>query len=293
MPHTTAQSWSIGEMKLTAVVEMEGPVPPQAFFVEPTQEDIQRHRWLVPHYAKTDGRILLRIQALVLETGGRATIVDTCVGNDKQRALVPFWTNLQTPFLRRLAEAGFERTRVDTVIHTHLHADHVGWDTMLVGGAWVPTFPNARHLYTQRELDHWTAPEQRAVEDVHADSVAPILAAGLADIVAEDHEVAPGVTLEPSTGHTPGHVSVRLRSRGVEAVFTGDLMHHPVQCSEPGWSEHGDWDADLARATRRRFLRAAAESGVLVIGTHFPSLPVGRVVADGAVWRFEPEVEAK
>ena len=291
MPHATVQSWSIGDMKLTAVVEMEGPVPPQAFFVEPTQADIQKHEWLVPHYAKADGRILLPIQALVLETGGRTIVVDTCVGNDKQRALVPFWTNLQTPFLQRLAEAGYERTRVDTVIHTHLHADHVGWDTMLADGAWMPTFPNARHLYTQRELDHWSAPAQRAVEDVHADSVAPILAAGLADIVAEDHEVAPGVTLEPSTGHTPGHVSVRLRSGGVEAVITGDVMHHPVQCAEPEWSEHGDWDADLARATRRRFLSDAAQSGVLVIGTHFPTLPVGRILADGDLWRFEPEKE--
>lgn len=287
----TMQRWAIGDMRLTSIVEMEGPVPPEAFFAEPHAEDIQRHEWLVPHYAKPDGRIVLRIQALVLETGGRRIVVDTCVGNGKTRALVPFWSNLQTPFLERFAAAGFERESIDTVIHTHLHADHCGWDTMWVDSAWVPTFPRARHLYTRRELDFWIAPEQRALEDVHADSVEPIFAAGLADIVPEDFEVAPGVTLEPSNGHTPGHVSVRLRSRGVEAVITGDLMHHPVQCSEPEWSEHGDWNADIARATRRRFLAESERSRVIVIGTHFANLPVGRIEAHGDVWRFTPVAE--
>src|SRR5262249_2168470 len=142
---------------------------------------------------------------------------------------------LQTPFLRRFAEAGFDRERIDVVVHTHLHADHVGWDTMLVDGEWRPTFPNARHLYTQRELDYWIAPEQRNVEDVYADSIAPIFAAGLADIVDEHHEISPGLRLEPTVGHTPGHVSLRIHTTGQEAVITGDIMHHPVQCSEPQW----------------------------------------------------------
>ena len=132
------------------------------------------------------------------------------------------------------------------------------------------------------------AAEQRASEDVYADSVAPIFAAGLADIVDEDHELAPGLRLESTRGHTPGHVSLRLHSAGQEAVITGDLMHHPVQCSEPQWREHGDWDADMARETRRRFLAGAAQSGVLVIGTHFPTLPAGRIVASEDAWRFEP-----
>lgn len=282
------QRWRIGDATLTAVVEMEGPVPPEFFFAEPKAEDIQKHGWLVPHFATEDGRVILRIQALVVEAAGRCIVVDPCVGNGKQRAMVPFWSNLQTPFLARLAAAGVDRECVDTVVHTHLHADHIGWDTMLVDGVWVPTFPAARHLYTQREIDYWRSPEQRTVEDSYADSIEPIFAAGLADVVAEDHEVGPGLRLESTRGHTPGHVSLRLHSAGVEAVITGDLMHHPVQCSEPQWREHGDWDADIARDTRRRFLEESARSRVLVIGTHFPNLPAGHIVAHGSTWRFEP-----
>lgn len=284
------QRWRVGELTITSVVEMEGPVPPEMFFADTGAEDIQRHSWLLPHFATADGRVILRIQALVLEAGERQIVVDPCVGNGKQRTIVPFWSNLQTRFLEHFAEAGFDREKIDLVVHTHLHADHVGWDTMRVGDAWMPTFPNARYLYTQRELDYWMAEDQRRLEDVYGDSIAPVFAAGLAEIVPEDGEVAPGLRLEPTPGHTPGHVSLRLRSAGKEAVVTGDLMHHPVQCAEPHWREHGDWDADMARATRHQFLRSAAESQVTVIGTHFPNLPVGRVVPHGEVWRFEPVV---
>jgi len=286
------QQWRIGRATVTSIVEMEAPVPAQMFFAEPTPADVQRHQWLLPHYARPDGRFLMRIQALVIDTGERIVVVDPCVGNAKRRTIVPFWSNLQTPFLEHFAAAGFDRQRVSLVVHTHLHADHCGWDTMLVDGEWRPTFPNARHVYTQRELDYWKAREQREAEDVYADSIEPIFAAGLADIVAEDAEVAPGLKLESTRGHTPGHVSLRLRFDGAEAVVTGDLMHHPVQCSEPLWSELGDWDADLARQTRRRFMSVAAASGVLVIGTHFPTLPAGRIVAHGHVWRFDPDAAA-
>jgi len=222
----------------------------------------------------------------VIEGGGRRMIVDPCVGNGKQR-VNPYWNMRTWPFLERLAEAGLAVDAIDTVVHTHLHADHLGWDTQRVGDAWLPTFVNARYLYTERELSFR---RDNSGEDAlaYADSVAPILAAGLAEIVAEDAQLAAGVRLEPTPGHSPGHVSLWIESRGELALITGDVVHHPVQCAEPGWKHSFDEDASAARATRERMLAAACERGALVLGTHFPSRPAGKVIREGAAYRFVP-----
>jgi glyoxylase-like metal-dependent hydrolase (beta-lactamase superfamily II) len=153
----------------------------------------------------------------------------------------------------------------------------------------MPTFTRARHLYTEGEVEHWNADAQRREEDVWADSVQPVFDAGLADIVDEDADLGDGLRLAPTPGHTPGHTSLWIESGDERAVITGDLMHHPVQCAVPAWAEIGDTDAEQARATRRAFLEDVARSGVLVVGTHFPARPAGRVVADGEAWRFVPE----
>jgi glyoxylase-like metal-dependent hydrolase (beta-lactamase superfamily II) len=153
----------------------------------------------------------------------------------------------------------------------------------------VPTFPGARHLYTQRELDWCKLADNPGTAHVYDESIAPIEAAGLAHIVAEDADLGDGLTLEPTTGHTPGHVSLWLESNGERALLTGDFLHHPVQCAEPQWAEVGDDDADQARATRSRMFTKAAESGALVLGTHFPTNPAGRIVVDADAYRFVPE----
>jgi glyoxylase-like metal-dependent hydrolase (beta-lactamase superfamily II) len=224
----------------------------------------------------------------MVEVAGRRVLVDPCVGNSKVRAL-PFWNMQQYPFLERFADAGFGTASVDTVVHTHLHADHVGWDTQLVDGAWVPTFTNARHLYTERELKWCRAGGNPGIDGVYDDSIAPIIDAGLADIVDEDAELGGGLRLEASNGHTPGHVSLWVESAGESALITGDFLHHPMQCTIPSWAETGDEDADEARATRRRMLTQVVERGALMIGTHFPSRPAGRLVAHADAWRFVPE----
>jgi glyoxylase-like metal-dependent hydrolase (beta-lactamase superfamily II) len=211
------------------------------------------------------------------------------VGNDKERDLA-MWNRLQGPFLEKLAEAGHPPESVDVVLCTHLHIDHVGWNTRLVEGRWVPTFPNARYLFGRIELEHWLASAGDEDRRIMADSVRPVLDAGLADAVEPDHVVTGEVRLEPTPGHTPGHVSVRIRSQGREAVITGDLMHHPVQCAEPLWQSHFDVDPDAARATRRRFLEQQADRDVLVLGTHFAAPTAGHVVRAGAAWEFRPEL---
>ena len=169
--------------------------------------------------------------------------------------------------------------------------DVTGWNTRWNGSRWVPTFPNARYLFARTEWAHWAAeadarraaqPGAGPEDDVFGDSVQPILDAGLADLVAMDHRLTDAVWLEPTPGHTPGHVSVRIRSGGAQAVITGDLMHHPIQCSEPDRLVKFDTDATQARTTRRRFLTCCAADRSLVLGTHFAHPTAGHVVAAGA-----------
>lgn len=287
---TETQRWQVGDATITSVVEDETEhIPPEFFFPAGTAAAVAGHPWVVADYADPEGNIGLRVQALVIEIGGRVVVVDPCVGNFKTVPL-PFWANQDWPFMERFVAAGFAPERVHTVVHTHLHFDHIGWDTHLVDGAWEPTFTGARHLYTAADLA-WvrTTTDGPSTADAVRESIQPIIDAGLADEVADDADLGGGLRLEPSPGHTPGHVSLWIESSGERALVTGDFMHHPVQFAEPDWAEIGDVDAELARATRYRMIRRAADSGALVIGTHFASRPAGRVVADGDVWRFEPE----
>jgi glyoxylase-like metal-dependent hydrolase (beta-lactamase superfamily II) len=281
------QRWKVGDITLTSVVEEETlHIPPELFFPDATAADVARHDWLQPDYADADGNIAMRVQATVIEQGDRTILVDPCVGNGKPRPMF-FWHEQSWPFMERFAEAGFAPGDVDLVVHTHLHADHVGWATHLADGAWVPTFTNARHLYTQRELDWCKLADNPGTENVYDDSIAPIEDAGLADIVAEDADLGDGLRLEPSTGHTPGHVSLWIESAGETAIVTGDFLHHPVQCAEPDWAEVGDFDVAQARETRHRMLARIAERGALMFGTHFGAEPAGRLIAAGDAWRFE------
>ena len=258
------QRWTLGAAILTSVVEDQiDHIPPEFFFAEASVEAIRAHRWLVPDYAGDDGTISLRVQAFVIEVDDVTILVDPCVGNGKTRTL-PFWHDQSWPFLERLAAAGFAPDQVDVVVHTHLHADHVGWDTHREGDTWVPTFNNARHLYTAADLAYVRTSAMEG-EDVFGDSIAPVFAAGLADIVAADADLGHGLRLEPSPGHTPGHVSLWIESDGERALITGDFLHHPVQFAEPDWAEIADADAGTARETRRRMMGRAAETGAIVL----------------------------
>jgi glyoxylase-like metal-dependent hydrolase (beta-lactamase superfamily II) len=280
--------WQVGDVAVTIVVEEQTDhIPPELFFPAATAEAVARHPWVIPDFADEAGRIGMRIQAFVVEAGGRTIVVDPCGGNGKTLNM-PFWNDQQWPFWERFEEAGFTADGVGLVVHTHLHADHVGWDTRLVDGAWVPTFAGARHLYNDAQLAWLRAPGGYDNDNVLAQSVQPVLDAGLGDVVTEDADLGDGLRLAPSSGHTPGHVSLWIESGGDVALLTGDFFHHPVQCAETEWAEIGDADADEARATRRRMLHEAATSGALVFGTHFPTKPVGRIVADGDAWRFVP-----
>lgn len=281
-------NWRVGEVKITKIVELEVTGGSRFILPQASPEEILPIAWLRPDFADERGRLRMSIHALVIETPDRRIVVDTCLGNDKENRRIPTWNRLQTSFLADVAAAGYARETIDTVVCTHLHVDHVGWNTMLAGGHWVPTFPNAHYLMGRIEFEHWTRRHER--EDmavVLADSVAPVRDAGLVDLVETDHRICDEVSLVPTPGHTPGHVSVRIASRGEEALITGDFMHHPCQLARPAWSSTADSDPGEAQRTRERMLTRLADAPILVIGTHFAGRTAGCVVRDGGTYRLE------
>lgn len=281
------ERWTVGDYTITSIVEEQSDsVPVEFVYRDKSRADLRQHTWLVPDFADERGRLRMRVQAFAIQGRGRTLLVDPCVGNQKRRRN-PFWNLRSYPFLERLAEAGLSCDAIDTVVHTHLHEDHLGWGTQVIDGAPQPTFRRARYLYTARELEK-IKDEASPEQDTYGDSIAPVFAAGLADIVDDDAELALGIRLESTPGHGPGHVCVWIESRGESALITGDIVHNPVQCAELDWASMFDADADRARATRARTLEAACKRGALVLGTHFANKPAGKVVVDGAAYRFVP-----
>ena len=289
-----ARRWTIGDVTITRIVEstFEGL---EAFLPDATPEAVLAIDWLRP-FLTPEGMLKFSIHALVIETPARRIIVDTCVGNDKPRDVFPIWHMLQTGFLADLEAAGYAPASIDTVLCTHLHLDHVGWNTMLVDGLWVPTFPNARYLVERSEFDFLDVegadddaqPWMRDMNDVvMADSIRPVLEAGLLDLVSSDHRVCDEVILIPTPGHTVGHVSIRIDSRGESALITGDFIHHPCQMAHPEWSLTSDFDPARSIATRQDVFSGLAGTPTLVIGTHWPDPTAGRVARDGNSFRLD------
>ncbi|MEM7541375.1 MAG: MBL fold metallo-hydrolase [Pseudomonadota bacterium] len=278
--------WQIGDVTVTRVVEMEVTGGTKFILPQATPEAIARMTWLNPHFANDEGKLIMSIHALVIDTGAKRIIVDTCIGNDKKRN-IPSWHQLQGSFLEDLAEAGYPPESIDTVLCTHLHVDHVGWNTMLVDEVWVPTFSNADYLIAEDEWRYWDAHGDEDYGPVLADSVLPVFDAGLAKLVAMDYKVCDEVWLEPTTGHTPGHVSIHIASQGQEALITGDFVHHPCQMARVDWPSTADFDADASTQTRRDTFSKYAEKPVLIIGTHFATPTAGYLKAAGDAYRLE------
>ncbi len=282
------QSWQIGEVTVTKLVELETVGGATWIIPDASNDAVKDIRWLEPEFMNADGDLKFSVHALLVQTPERRIVVDTCVGNEKERMPYRDWHQLQTGFLDDLAAAGWAPDTVDNVLCTHLHVDHVGWNTMLVDGKWVPTFPRARYLVARDEYSYWRdQTEQEFSRTVFADSVAPVFEAGLVDLVDTDHRLCDEVDLVPTLGHTPGHVSVRIRSGGEQALITGDFVHHPCQLARPQWGSSADSDPAAADATRHRVLEELAGTPTLFIGTHFAGVTAGRVVRDGDAYRLD------
>ena len=275
----------LGEVAITSVVEINGSsFSTAAMLPGSTPETIARHlHWLKPDFFdEAVGDLGSRIQTYVVRTPERTILIDTCVGDDKPREGWPAWHLRRGAYLDDLRLAGGTPERVDLVVCTHLHADHVGWNTRFVDGRWAPTFPNATYLFAGDEWEYWRWEQDECIKD----SVTPVVEAGKARLVESDHLIDRWLRLEPTPGHTPGHVSIRLRTNAGEAVFSGDLMHRAVQVAEPQWSSRFCYDPKRAALTRRAFVERHADTGVLVLAAHFPR-PGYIVRADGN-YRFLP-----
>ncbi len=285
--------WKVGDTTITKVTEI---VYPEFADVIPaaTPEVVKQVKWLFPHFVTDEGVLSLSIHSLVVETPENTLIVDTCIGNERDRNPFEVMHMLQTSFLEDLLATGIKREGVDFVLCTHLHLDHVGWNTMLQNGKFVPTFPNASYLFGQKDMDFWGTLDRNSSEEflqiqnrVWDDSVQPVLDAGLAKGIEGPAEVCPGVRLISTPGHTPGHCSVLIESKGESAMITGDFIHHPIQFWDPALVSPFDIDNDAAVATRRRVFGEYADSPTLIIGTHFAGPTAGKLVSDGDTWRLD------
>jgi glyoxylase-like metal-dependent hydrolase (beta-lactamase superfamily II) len=279
--------WTVGDVKITSVMESAEAIPWAPLFPAEASEIYKKYDWLVPRFITPEGNIILAVQAFVIEAGGRRIVVDTCVGNEKQRE-IGHCTDLQTAFMEDMIAAGFPPETIDTVLCTHLHFDHVGWNTRLVNGRWVPTFPKARYLFARREWEFCKSLLKENTTDVRhlLDSVQPVLDAGLADLVETDHRLTDELWLEATHGHTPGHVSLHILSRGQHAIVTGDVFHNPVQFAEPEMCSFACVDKEMSGKTRRRILETYENKAARIVAVHFND-PVGWIVHGTHNWRFE------
>lgn len=286
----TIRHWRIGEVEIARIVEVNAWEDDITMLLpEATPAFVQQFGWLRPHFATEDGRMIISFQCFVLRSQGRNVMIDTCIGAERDREF-PVFTNLQTTFLEDLAAAGFPHESITDVLCTHLHFDHVGWNTRKVNGRWVPTFPQARYLFGRREFAHWK--HLRDTNGYHhmehlKDAIDPVVEAGLVEFIDPDFRLTDEVSLIATPGHTPGHVSVLVESRGASAVITGDLMHNPIQIAVPAIEARFDMDKAQGARTRMEFVERFNRSGTLVIGSHFSDPGAGHIVPDGAAWKLE------
>jgi glyoxylase-like metal-dependent hydrolase (beta-lactamase superfamily II) len=285
-------TWTVGAVRITRVEEQRSAVSAEQLFAGASTAAVARHRsWLSPFMADDD-TLLIAIQSLLVEADGKKIVVDTCVGPAAPSAFESAVV-ADSPFLGELARVGFDRHAVDYVVCTHLHFDHIGWNTVRDGDRMVPTFPAARYIVTRQEVEafrHATAGAPVTYYGLR-DSVQPLADAGLLDLVEPGYRVTEGVWLEGTPGHSPGHVAVRIDSEGAHALITGDLAHHPVQWAEPEWSAHADADQQQSALTRRRLLAAHADAPMLIVGTHYAPPGAGYHVTSADGHRFEPSVD--
>lgn len=285
-------SWQFGKVQVDRIVEFEQPLlPPRQLYPSSTPEAIERHRhWLEPWLLEPEtGLLRIAFHSFLIRSKGLKILVDTCSGNDRHRPGKTRYHMNNWPYLENLRRAGVEPGEIDYVLCTHLHVDHVGWNTRLVEGRWVPTFPNARYLFHRDEWSYWEKHyETEAFRDdpYYLDCIHPVMEAGLADYVEGSYAFNDEVWLDPTPGHTPGHVCVHVRSGGRECVMSGDLMHHAVQCAEPDWSSCFCVDPEHSRRTRREFLQRYEGTPVIILPAHFPTPTAGTIERSEAAWRF-------
>ena len=288
--------YKLGELEIHRAIESEVPIfDTFTFFPDATREVVEANKdWLMPRYIDPKTiEVILCIQSYVIKTSHHTILVDTCVGNHKSRPARPSWHMQNSPFIEELASVGVHPEEVDFVLCTHLHVDHVGWNTKLLDGRWVPTFPNAKYIFSRNEFELWAARYEKGetvpVPLVYEDSVLPNVEAGQAIIVEDTHQIDDGMWLEPAPGHTPGHVMLNLKSGEETALMSGDVIHHPLQLIRPEWSSRACEDPHLSAVSRTKMLERVADTNTLLCPAHFGSPTMGHVIShatDGFRYRL-------
>ena len=281
--------FSVGKITVTRVEETYLPTyPAKQIFPEWSDEINRKHgHWLAPHhYEASTGLIKLSVHSWLLRIGGKNILIDTCCGNNKFKPNRPFWTNLNTDYPERLAAAGARPEDIDVVMCTHLHHDHVGWNTQLRDGRWVPTFPNARYVFSKPDFEYFHKLDQNpalgpAEQGTFRECVLPVVEAGRADLVSGPHRLNEHLEILPAPGHSAGHVVFKLESAGEQAIFIGDVFHHLLQVYYPHWNFPKNSDVAQARVSRRKVLELCASSGALVLPGHVGAPFAGRIEATG------------
>jgi glyoxylase-like metal-dependent hydrolase (beta-lactamase superfamily II) len=281
----------VGDATITRVDETTFALAPDVLFPE---WDAASGRALEEHCSTasldlTNQRITMKTHLWVVEVGGLTVVVDTGIGNGKSRPFSALFDQLDNPVLERFEAAGFQREQVDYVLLTHLHVDHVGWNTYWQNERWTPVFPNATYVFGERERDYFATPQGEPRRMVFEDSVLPLIEAGLARAVADEgEEIVDGIRFLPTPGHSIGHMAIEIRSRGQAALFSGDVMHSPVQVYRPQWNSTFCLDQAQARASRQWLLEHAATKGAVLFPAHFPESACGTVHAglNGFEWQY-------
>jgi len=269
--------FSVGKVSITRIEETYLPVyRPGEIFPEYDAAIAAAHaHWMAPnHYDADKDLIKLSVHSWLLQVADKKILIDCCCGNNKSRPTRPFWNMLNEPYLDRLVAAGARPQDIDYVMCTHLHHDHVGWNTQLRDGSWVPTFPNARYVISKPDFEYYRAldADPDKAEPVEfgtfRECVLPIVEDGRADLVTGPHRLDEFLDIIPAPGHSAGHVVFRLESAGDRALFIGDVYHHLLQVYHPHWNFPKNSDPEQARQSRRMVLGLAASTGALVLPGH-------------------------
>lgn len=273
----------LGFATIASIFEIDAGQVIQDGLPDATPENVKTVDWLCPDYADENGKLKAQVQAFLVEVGGKKIVVDACCGDGRERPGLPEWGHLQTGFMDRFKRV-WQPEDVDIVLCTHMHFDHVGWNTHFADGKWVPTFSNAQYIFSEREFNYWNGKPEKEMEDDRmgfAESVLPIQRSGLAKLVPDDYQVTKEVSLIPTPGHTPGHVAILIEADGESAVISGDALHHPCQIAHPEWGTPFDTDTEQANKSRRELLERFADSDALFIGAHFAEPIAGKIVREG------------
>lgn len=284
----------VGEAVIYRIPDIDGiDWPARALFKDIADSDIATAAASLPRGVIDVARKSLRISfnCYLIQTQTFVALIDAGVGNDKQRLDRPAWHQRRGPFLATLAALGFPPERIDLVVNTHLHADHVGWNTVRDGESWRPTFPRARYVTSAREFTHWSGlhdadPANAVLHGAYADSVLPLLAAGALDCVEPPCVIAPGLRLEPAAGHSPGMMIAILMAGDAEVAFLADVVHHPIQLSAPTLCSNFCASPAEAIATRMRVLGECADRGAIIATYHFAAPAFGRLERRDAHFRL-------